>query len=81
MDSYYYDITYMETEEGKLIDSNPMLIESTSELTPSQIKDFVRDKIGKPSAIITLPRLEKIDRATFIAKGGVKTAPWFKGED
>ena len=79
MNEFYYDVTYMETKNGQMVNSNSMLIQSTTDLPLDDIKDFIRGKIGKLSAVISLPRVEKIDKETYLARGGETTSPWLKG--
>jgi len=79
MRNYYYNVSYIEYENGRIIGNDRMLIQSTSEMSIDGIKSFIRGKINKPSAVITLADVTPIDKETYIMLGGPEVPPWVSG--
>jgi hypothetical protein len=79
MSNYYYNVSYIEYENGQVSNNDRMLIQSTDAMTIERIKSFIRRQINKPSAVITLVEVTPIDKETYIMLGGPETPPWISG--
>lgn len=79
MKEHYYNISYIEYENGNLKGNASILVRSTSDLSIDQIKNHIRGHINNPKAVLTIVINEKIDKETYLNLGGDPVAPWFKG--
>jgi len=64
----YYNVSYIEYEDGLIKNTDRMLICSSTPISIDQIKNFIRNKIGNPRAVITLSESTIIDKETFIIR-------------
>ncbi len=78
MSEHYYNVSYIDHENGQIKDSDYILMRSTTHLSVDQIKDYIRMKINNPKAFLTISKNEKIDKETFLSLGGTPVAPWLE---
>ena len=71
IDEFYYNVSYKEYENLKLKTSDQILIRSTSDISKTDMKDFIKRKLNIPrSNIIEIEDIQRINKATFLLLGG-----------
>lgn len=57
----------------EIFDSGSFLLRSSTALDNEAIKEYIKRRISKNNATISLPQVEKIDQDTYLARGGNDT--------
>jgi hypothetical protein len=76
MADYYYDIQYIEYENDDLKSTDRLLFRSTSPASHDDMKNFIRNRINRHAADLTLASVNQISEETYTSLGGTKVPPW-----
>ena len=67
IDEFYYNVSYKEYENLKIKTSDKILIQSTCDISKTDMEDFIKRKLNIPrSHIIEIENIRRINKATFL---------------
>jgi hypothetical protein len=66
----YFEFKYIETKDGQVVNQGEALYYTSDEQNEDEMKDLSRTILKNPSAVVNILLITKIDRATFMMKGG-----------
>jgi hypothetical protein len=66
----YFEFKYIQTKNGEIVNQGDAVYYTSAEQNADEMKNYVKDILKDPAAIISIPLITEIDRDTFIMNGG-----------
>lgn len=66
----YFEFKYIQTKNGEIVNQADAVYYTSAEQNADEMKNYVKDILKDPAAIISIPLITEIDRDTFIMNGG-----------